>query len=102
MANNKFYTKSKEIDGVTYTAQFNGLSASLKAIDSTYIDGTTVTSTEKMANYILENVIVDPKLTVDDFDSMETLNKVVAFGADVMHGKFRDEHKDEKPVKAES
>ena len=93
----KFYTRKKEINGVEYTAQFNGLSESLAAIDRTYIDGTTTTSVVKMAEYILQNVIVEPKLTVDDFDDMETLNDVVAFGRDVMQGKFRN--KDEKPAK---
>lgn len=97
MANSKFYTKKKTINGVEYTAQFNGLSESLAAIDKTYIDGTTTTSVVKMADYILQNVIVDPKVTVDDFDDMETLNDVVAFGRDVMQGKFRN--KDEKPAK---
>ena len=96
-ATNKFYTRKKTINGVEYTAQFNGLSESLAAIDRTYIDGTTTTSIVKMAEYILQNVIVDPKLTVDDFEDMETLNDVVAFGRDVMQGKFRD--KDEKPAK---
>ena len=94
---NKFYTRKKEINGVEYTAQFNGLSESLAAIDRTYIDGTTTTSVVKMAEYILQNVIVEPKLTVDDFEDMETLNDVVAFGRDVMQGKFRN--KDEKPAK---
>ena len=93
----KFYTRKKEINGVEYTAQFNGLSESLAAIDRTYIDGTTTTSVVKMAEYILQNVIVEPKLTVDDFEDMETLNDVVAFGRDVMQGKFRN--KDEKPAK---
>lgn len=101
MANVKFYTKEKEINGKKYVAQFNGLSASLAAIDKTYIDGTTTTSVEKMTNYILENVIVDPKgLTADDFDSMEELNEVIAFGRDVMQGKFRD--KDESGAKQTS
>lgn len=93
----KFYTRKKEINGVEYTAQFNGLSESLAAIDRTYIDGTTTTSVVKMAEYILQNVIVEPKLTVDDFEDMGALNDVVAFGRDVMQGKFRN--KDEKPAK---
>ena len=92
MANEKFYTREKEINGVKYVAQFNGLSANLKAIDSTYIDGTNTTSVEKMTDYILKNVIVEPKCVVDDFEDIETLNAVVAFGRDVMQGKFRNEN----------
>ena len=91
-ANKKFYTATKEINGKKYTAQFNGLSCALRAVDSTYIEGTDNTSVEKMADYIFQNVIVEPKgLTIDDFESMEEFNEVVSFGRDVMQGKFRPE-----------
>ena len=91
-ANKKFYTATKEINGKKYTAQFNGLSCALRAVDSTYIEGTNNTSVEKMADYIFKNVIVEPKgLTIDDFESMEEFNEVVSFGRDVMQGKFRPE-----------
>ena len=91
-ANKKFYTATKEINGKKYTAQFNGLSCALRAVDSTYIEGTNNTSVEKMADYIFQNVIVEPKgLTIDDFASMEAFNEVVSFGRDVMQGKFRPE-----------
>lgn len=85
----KFYQVKKEINGVEYTAQFNGISAALEALDDSYVDGTSNTSGLKLANYVLENVIVDPKVKVDDFDSMEELNAVVKFGSQVMQGKFR-------------
>jgi hypothetical protein len=92
----KIYTVKKEIGGVEYTAQFNGISAALKAVDESYIDGTNNTSTEKIVNYIFENVIVEPKgLTPDDFECMEDMNKVVKFGREVMQGNFREE-KDKK------
>lgn len=91
MKENKFYTVKKEIEGKEYVAQFNGLSAALRAVDSTYIEGTNTTSTEDFTKYILDNVIVEPKgLEVDDFDTMEELNAVVKFGREVMQGKFRD------------
>lgn len=97
---NKFYTVEKEINGVKYTAQFNGLSCALKAVDQSYIDGTQNTSVEKLAEYIFENVIVEPKgLDIDDFDSMEEFNEVVTFGREVMQGKFRDKATDKEAVK---
>ena len=100
MANNKFYTVEKEINGVKYKAQFNGISAALKAVDSSYIEGTQNTSVDKLAKYLFDNVIVEPKgLTADDFDSMEEFNQVVTFAREVMQGDFRDK-KDEKPTKA--
>lgn len=86
----KFYTAEKEINGTKYVAQFNGIAAALRAVDESYIEGTSNTSIMKLSKYILENVIVDPKgLTVDDFDSMDEFNEVIAFGREVMQGEFR-------------
>ena len=100
MAN--FYTVEKKIGNTTYTAQFNGISAALKAVDESYIEGTNNTSVEKLSKYLFNNVIVDPKgLTPDDFDSMEEFNEVVAFAREVMQGNFR-EKKNEKRTKATS
>ena len=78
MGKNKFYTVDKEINGTKYVAQFNGLSCALRAVDQSYIEGSSNTSVEKLADYIFANVIVEPKgLTIDDFDSMEEFNAVV-------------------------
>lgn len=87
----KFYQRKKTINGVEYTAQFNGLSAALSAVDETYIQNTETTSLKLLSQYIFENVIVEPKgLTADDFETMEELNEVLRFGREVMQGKFRD------------
>ena len=100
MGKNKFYTVEKEINGVNYVAQFSGLSCAMKAIDTTYIEGTSTTCMEDFAGYILENVIVEPAgLTIDDFDTMDDLNAVVKFGREVMQGKFRDKAADKAATK---
>lgn len=94
MANNKFYTRKKEINGKEYTAQFNGISAALEAVDGSYIEGTSNISTAKLAKYIFDNVIVEPKgLTADDFDDVDEFNTVVSWARDVMQGKFRNDEK---------
>lgn len=92
MANDKFYQVEKEINGKKYIAQFGGLSVALKAVDASYLDGSTNTSVEKLANYLFRHVIVEPKnLTADDFDSLDEFNEVVAFARGVMQGNFREE-----------
>jgi len=65
MAN--FYTTKKTINGVEYTAQFNGISAALQAVDNSYIPGTQNTSVKRLSKTLFDNVIVEPKLTCDDF-----------------------------------
>lgn len=100
MAN--IYTVEKKINGKTYKAQFSGISAALRAVDNSYIEGTSNTSVEKLSQYLFEHVIVEPtNLTADDFDSMQEFNEVVAFAREVMQGDFRAK-KDEKPAKAKS
>lgn len=100
MAN--FYTKTKEIRGKQYTAQFNGISAALAAVDESYIEGTSNTSVAKLAEYLFKHVIVEPKgLTADDFDNMDEFNEVVSFAREVMQGTFR-EAEDKKSTKAAS
>jgi hypothetical protein len=94
MANDKFYTVKKEINGKTYVAQFCGISAALKAVDASYIDGTSNTSLEKMAEYLFEHIIVEPKgLTIDDFETLKEFNEVTTFAREVMQGDFRDKEK---------
>ena len=86
----KSYTVKKKINGVEYTAQFNGISAALEAVDNCYIPGTQNISAAKMADYLFEHVIVDPKVTADDFESLNELNAVTDFAREVMQGNFRD------------
>lgn len=87
----KFYQRKKTINGVEYTAQFNGISAALNAVDENYIDGSSNISMNKLSKYILENVIVEPKgLTPDSFETIDDFNEVIRFGQQVMQGKFRD------------
>lgn len=102
MNKNKFYTVEKEFNGKKYVAQFSGVSTAIRAVDSSYIEGSSNTSTEKLGQYILNNVIVEPNgLTADDFDTIEDYNAVTLWARDVMYGKFRNTS-DTGKAKAES
>lgn len=93
----KIYTIEKTINGTVYKAQFNGIGAALEAIDSSYIDGSSNTSTMKLSKYLFEHVIVEPKgLTVNDFDSIEEFNEVITFAREVMQGNFHDKQVESK------
>lgn len=86
------YQITKEINGKEYIAQFAGISVALKAVDASYIDGTSTTSVEKLAKYLFDHVIVEPKnLKIDDFDDLNEFNEVVGFARGVMQGEFRKE-----------
>ena len=93
----KFYTVDKTIKGNDYKAQFNGLSVALRAVDESYIENSNNTSIEKMAQFLFDNVIVEPKgLTVDSFDNMDELNEVIEFARNVMQGELKPAEKGKK------
>lgn len=101
MAKNNFYTVTEEINGTKYIAQFAGLSTAFRAVDATYIEGTNNTSLEKMAEFVFENIIVEPKgLTLDDFDDLEEANAVISFASKVMQGQFREKKNEGAAKKA--
>lgn len=89
MTNAKLYTRTKELNGITYTAQFNGISAHLKLLDTCKNEYGTLSILE-LSEAILRNVIVDPaNLTPDSFEDMDQMNAVVMFGRTVSEGRFR-------------
>lgn len=93
----KFYTVDKEINGVKYVCQFNGISAALRALDNSYIDGSSNISIEKLSNYLFEHVVIEPKgLTADDFANIDDFNAVTAFAREVMQGNIKPEDKKSK------
>lgn len=84
---NKIYTVTKEINGVTYRAQFNGVREAVRATQQ-YKDELS------LDEYLLANVIVEPPgLQLDDFDDLMEFRQVINFAASVMAGRFRGEEK---------
>ena len=59
----KPYTVKKEINGTEYVAQFSGISAALKAVDSSYVDGTNNTSVERPLLASMHICLVIPYIT---------------------------------------
>lgn len=80
------YTVEKEIKGTNYVFQCNGIAAWLKALDECYVDGTSNISAYKLNTYLLENVVVNPKRSIDDFASADELAEVTAFARKVAQG----------------
>lgn len=90
-AQNKIFKKT--IAGTEYTAQFYGLRTAMKAHKACRDDiNPRLQDSEKLADYVLTNVIVDPPgLSIESFDDFDILNEVVSFGTSVLNNKFRPE-----------
>lgn len=82
----KTYTATKEVNGVTYQAQFNGVREAIRAANQCGKDEL------KLDEYLLENVVVNPPgLKLDDFEDVAEAREVLNFAASVMTGRFRNE-----------
>lgn len=74
-------TVKETIDGVKYTAQFNGVSTMHAAMKYAGDD------TEKMARFLFDNVIVEPKISdMDEYFGVKVkhMTKVIEFASAVM------------------
>lgn len=87
----KFYQRTKEINGVKYTAQYSGLETWLQCVDESSRGEGQAISNLKLAKNILKYGLIDPKVEVNDFETQEDLNAVIDWVQQVMQGKFRDQ-----------
>ncbi len=79
--------EEKEINGKVYKAEFKGIRTALRAIDENYIGDSSNISSDKFAQYILDNIIVSPEnMDIDDFESADEQSEVIAFAREVMQG----------------
>lgn len=90
----KFTQFKKTINGTEYTAQFNGMRSRYRAIDEAgkfYGDNQGL-SMLRMAEYLLENVLVSPteKKDVDAYEDTDELDEVIKFLSAVNNGTFRE------------
>jgi hypothetical protein len=63
----KLYTAKKTINGIEYTAQFNGISAAYEAVDNSYLDDGVNIGVENLAQHLLTHTLIEPKRTFADF-----------------------------------
>lgn len=83
---NKIHTATKEINGTKYIAQYNGNREAVRALQLYGKDEI------KLAEYLLENVVVEPPhLDLDDFEDLQEYRSVINFAIGVMSGRFRGE-----------
>ena len=72
----------KEIDGVLYKARYMGVSYALDLFDRVENDLSSV----HISEILFREVLVSPKIDIDDFADMETFLKVRAFLLDAVNG----------------
>lgn len=81
----KTYTATRQINGTTYRAQFNGVREAIRIYNQYRGDEL------KLDEYLLSNVIVEPPgLKLDDFEDIDEARRVLNFAAGVMSGRFRN------------
>lgn len=72
----------KEIDGVIYTARYRGMAYAIEL--SERIEENT--ETYRLAEILFREILVSPRIEIDDLPSMETYTKVFDFLLDTANG----------------
>lgn len=72
----------KEIDGVIYKARYKGIAFSLEL--SERMDGND--SSFRLGEILFKEILVSPKVEIDDFADIEAFSKVFAFLLNVANG----------------
>ena len=83
----------KVINGIEYTAVWKGYNHSQKLKKQCLSNGKNKYSNEKLSNVIFGEIIINPKVSADDFDDIEVLRKVFDFGKSVLFGEFEENSK---------
>ena len=81
-------TIRKIINGVEYTAVWKGYNYTTRRINDCLTKDKKRYSNSKLSAVIFDEIIIDPKVTVDDFDDLQTFNEVLEFGKSVLFGDF--------------
>lgn len=72
----------KEIDGVIYRARYKGIAFSIEINDKFDDDN----SSFRIAEILFREVLISPKVEIDDFADIETYSRVFAFLWNVANG----------------
>lgn len=78
------YIAEKEIDGIVYRAKFKGMAFALSVEDAFENNKSQL----KISELLFREILISPKVTIDDFADFETLFQVREFLSDVATGNF--------------
>lgn len=94
-------TIKKTINGIEYTAVYRGMKVCNEILHLCVADEKTGRlAHEKLANAVFNEVITSPKVNIDDFENLESYDKVIRFGKSILTGDF-EEHKSKSQLQRE-
>ncbi len=76
------YIAEKKIDGVIYKARYRGIGFSMELNDLMEDDYSSL----KLAEILFTEILISPKVEIDDFADINTYSRVFAFLLDVANG----------------
>lgn len=95
-------TVTKTINGTEYTAVWKGTIFANEAFKHCKVGGTNVVSDYKLAKIVFSDIIIDPEISIDDFEDMNEFYEVVDFGGSVLFGTYFDKSKSALKKEVES
>lgn len=93
-------TVKKIINGVEYTAVWKGIAYADEATEKCCVNGKNTLSPFLLSEIVFNEIIIEPKVCIDDFYSLEEFYEVLDFGKSVLYGEF-ETHKSKGKLKRE-
>lgn len=79
-------TVTKTINGIEYTAVWKGMQYGKQMLEYCRIGDGNILSDTKVAAIVFSEIIISPKVSIDDFEDMKELCEVLEFGKSVLFG----------------
>lgn len=86
-------TIKKVINGVEYTAVWKGKNYTERVLKECLSEDERRYSNSKLSAVVFDDIIINPKVTADDFDDLQTFYEVLEFGKSVLFGDFESKSK---------
>ena len=86
-------TVKKIINGLEYTAVWKGMAFANETRKKCRIGNTNMVSDYKVAEIVFSEIIISPKVNINDFEDMNTFYEVLDFGGDVLFGTYWNKSK---------
>lgn len=78
------YIAEKEIDGIVYRAKFKGMAFALRVEEECENNKSQL----RLSELLFREILISPKVTLDDFTDLDTFFRVQSFLLDVAIGNF--------------
>lgn len=95
-------TIKKVINGVEYVAEWKGLAFSNARLEACKVKGSNRMNKTKLANVFFNELLISPKIGIDDINDMKQLHEILKFAQSILEGTYDDTSKAELSIEVDN